>query len=108
MVNGMGFRFSHMSRYIVILKGKNQKNKQENERREEKRQNRWKQGTHGCATQDARPCTFYHRQPMVASAWSSPDASRTLHFGALLVREFLPWIIRIGPIGLLLLTSLIF
>ena len=49
-----------------------------------------------------------HRQPVVAPAWPGLDTSRTLRFGVLLAHEFLPWIIRIGHIELLFLTSLIF
>jgi len=44
----------------------------------------------------------HHGLPVMVPAWSGPNASQTLRFGALLVRGFLPWIICIGPIGLLL------
>ena len=83
----------------------NKKTRRKMKGREEKRQIRRKQGTHGRATQDARPCAFHHGKPKVGPTWSGPEVSRTLHFGALLVSGFLPWIIRVGPIGLLLLTS---
>ena len=54
-------------------------------------------------THDRAPSTTslgeHHGQLVVAPTWSGPDASQTLCFGALLVRGFLPWIIRIWPIG---------
>jgi len=71
-------------------------------------------GTNDRASQAAWLCVYHHGlwcTPWAAHggpAWSDSDASRTLRFGAFFVRKFLPWVIRIGPIGLLLLTSLIF
>ena len=104
MVNGMGYWVLFFSHIHPLLKAKTEKMCRKTKGRERKR-SRSRQHAHASTNMGHGA---HHGQPVVALAWSGPDASRTLHFGALLVRGFLPWSNRIGPIELLLLTSLIF